>query len=95
MELIKILPKKGTSSILGKEEAWTYLQALLLTNKNLSTYEEIHTALEREFNCQCSMDFIMDYFAEQREIEDINLIHKHYGNDYQYRYPDSLGTEGE
>ena len=87
MQHLMILPR--TQMIEQKEQAVlkqllpSLLQILFLTRKDLNTYGEIQQAVEQEFNCICPLDLIIDYYAQQREFEDLQLIHKHNGNDYQ------------
>ncbi len=65
-----------------------FIEAILLTHKNISSYEEVQGAIEKEFNCSCPLDLIVEYFTIQRETKDLQLIHKHYyGNDFEFTGP--------
>lgn len=74
--------KIKTKEVVNKSLLPDYIETILLVNKKIGTYEELKKVIEEDFDCLCPIDWVIDYFKIQIEIEDLKLIHAHYGNDY-------------
>ena len=83
MDITAKTKRRVTKQVMSRKMLPSFIEVVLLMIKNTNNYGEIQQAVEKEFNCICPLDLIIDYFTIQREFEDLQLIHKHNGNDYQ------------
>lgn len=72
---------KNKTKLTNKEVLITLLNVLIREGYSFNSSEEIVTAIGKKFSVKVSVDLVEELWCEGREMEDMELIAKHfYGN---------------
>jgi hypothetical protein len=71
---IKLLHKQKT--IISKEKLDILIPIVLKFVKNINTMEDLASAIEKEFNCICPIELIINYYDDEMQQIQLELMIK-------------------